>query len=249
MDINIFLKLKSGEYKENVAFEEIFALYQFDKNLKIIFLKYILEFELIIKSKIANLFTEKYGINDYLKADNFDLNHKTKHLIDILVETIRQEINNSYTKHSAIEHYFKKYGFVPLYVGIKIMTLGLVSRFYGLMKQSDRQQISKSFGISDSLLKQILVNITSIRNICAHSDRLFCYRSKFYISAKKVDANHNRKENVTNLYIIIKSMEFIMEKEKYEMFKKELNAEIKILKKQLKSINIDDVLKVMGFRV
>ena len=50
------------KYKEN-----------FDKNLKIIMLKYILEIEAVIKTKIANIFAEKYGLEDYLDINNFDL--------------------------------------------------------------------------------------------------------------------------------------------------------------------------------
>jgi len=249
MDINIFSKLKNGEYKDNVAFEEIFALYQFDKNLKEIFLKYILDFELIIKSKIANLFTEKYGIQNYLKAENFDLNDKTEQHIHNLIGTVTQEINYNYTKHSAVEHFTKKYGFAPLFVAIKIMSLGDVSRFYGVMKQKDRQQISKKFNIPDNLLKQILVNVTYVRNICAHSDRLFTYRNKFYISTKKIDPTYIKIENQTSLYILIKSMKFILDKEKYESFEKELNVEIANLKEQLKSIHINDVLRIMGYIV
>ena len=65
---------KIGEnYKDNASFEEIFAMYKFDKNLKIIILKYILEIEAVIKAKIANLFAEKYGLEDYLDINNFDL--------------------------------------------------------------------------------------------------------------------------------------------------------------------------------
>lgn len=54
-----------NNYKENASFEEIFALYEFDKNIKAIFLKYILEIEVIIKSLMANTLAEKYGIKNY----------------------------------------------------------------------------------------------------------------------------------------------------------------------------------------
>ena len=51
-----------NNYKSNVTFEEIFALYEFDKNIKAIFLKFTLEIEVIIKSLMANTLAEKYGI-------------------------------------------------------------------------------------------------------------------------------------------------------------------------------------------
>lgn len=55
-------KDNNSNYKENVSFEEIFALYEFDKNIKAIFLKFTLEIEVIIKSLMANTLAEKYGI-------------------------------------------------------------------------------------------------------------------------------------------------------------------------------------------
>ena len=60
-------KGKNNNYKPNVAFEEIFALYEFDKKIKDIFLKFTLEIEVMIKSLMANTLAEKYGVQDYLK--------------------------------------------------------------------------------------------------------------------------------------------------------------------------------------
>lgn len=128
-----------------MTFEEIFAVYKFDKNLKIIMLKYILEIEAIIKTKIANSFAEKYGLEDYLKIDNFDLKKDCYNLehIEKLIEEIKNEIDKNNGKHDAVTHYMNKYGFVPPWVVTKILSLGTISKFYGLMKQQDRQDISK----------------------------------------------------------------------------------------------------------
>ena len=135
---------KIGEnYKDNASFEEIFEMYnKFDKNLKIIMLKYILEIEAVIKTKIANLFAEKYGLEDYLNINNFDLkddNFNLEH-IEKLIEEIKNEIDKGNGKHDAIAHYMSKYGFVPPWVVTKILSLGTISKFYGLMKQQDRQE-------------------------------------------------------------------------------------------------------------
>ena len=43
----------NNEYKKNVSFDEIYALFEFDKNLRSIFLKYLLEIEMILKSLLA----------------------------------------------------------------------------------------------------------------------------------------------------------------------------------------------------
>ena len=143
---------------------------------------------------------EKYGVEDYLKFENFDEN-ANEDLKNNLIENINKEIDDNYNKHTAIKHYKDEYNFIPPFVLTKILTFGVISRYYGLLKQNDRQDISKYFKISDKLLKQILANLTMIRNISAHSDRLFCYRNKYYISFKNIDKNYKRDGNFTNIYI------------------------------------------------
>ncbi len=240
---------KIGEnYKDNASFEEIFTVYKFDKNLKIIILKYILEIEAVIKTKIANLFTEKYGLENYLDINNFDLKNDNSNLeyIEKLIEEIKKEIVKGNGKHDAITHYMNKYGFVPPWVATKILSLGTISKFYGLMKQQDRQEISKQFHINDKILKNILGNLTSVRNIAAHDDRLYTYRSTFYIRLDKTKKCPD-KPLYTNMYIIIKSLELLLENEQAIEMKKLITKELDILKDNLTSITIDEVLKVMGF--
>lgn len=241
-------KDKNNNYKSNVTFEEIFALYEFDKNIKAIFLKFTLEIEVIIKSLMANTLAEKYGVQDYLKLENFDENGNEE-FIHNLIENINKEIDDNYSKHTAIKHYKDTYNFIPPYVLIKILTFGVISRYYGLLKQPDRQDISKYFKISDKLLKQILVNLTMIRNISAHSDRLFCYRNKYYISFKNIDKNYKRDGNLTNIYMIIECMRVLLDEEKFKEFETLFNTEVSKLKEKLHSIDINDILRIMGFNV
>ncbi len=61
----------NNQYINGVTFEEIFTLYDFDKNLRSIFLKYALEIEIIIKSLLANTVAGNYGIKDYLDINCF----------------------------------------------------------------------------------------------------------------------------------------------------------------------------------
>jgi len=237
-------KNNNNEYKETVSFDEIFALFEFDKNLRNIFLKYSLEIEIILKSLLAENLSSRYGIKNYLVKENFD-DMIDKEIIIELVNIIEKEITKQYGKHEAVTHYIDKYGFVPPFVLIKILTLGELSRLYAVLKQSDRQNISKNFKLSDKVLKQIIINMTMIRNICAHNDRLFSFHSKFRISFKYIQKNYN--ERTVNIYMIMKCMECLLPKDKKREFIKLINNEIKQLDKKLKSIKIDNILYIMGF--
>lgn len=241
-------KDKNNNYKKNTSFEEIFALYEFDKNIKAIFLKYILEIEVVIKSLMANVLAEEYGVKEYLKLEHFEHTADEK-IINDFIEKIEKEIDDNYIKHPAIKHYKDTYNFIPPFVLTKILTFGAISRYYSLLKQSDRQKISKYFKISDKLLRQILINLTMVRNISAHSDRLYTYRNKYDISFKNIEKDYNRKEYLCNLYMIIKSMKALLDEEKYKEFENLLNNELDKLKEKLIVIDINDILRIMGYDV
>lgn len=241
-------KDENSNYNANTSFEEIFALYEFDKNIKAIFLKYTLEIEVIIKSLMSNTLAEEYGVEDYLKLENFDDN-ANEELVNVFIEKIEKEIDDNYIKHPAIKHYKYVYGFVPPFVLTKILTFGTISKYYSLLKQYDRQTISKYFKLSDKLLKQILINLTMVRNISAHSDRLFAYRNKYDISFKNIEKKYPRKENLCNLYMIIKCMKVLLDEKKYNEFRYLLDKEIEKLKENLTVIDIKDILIIMGYDV
>ena len=69
------------------------------------------------------------------------------------IDKINEEINKQNSKHEAVTHYINNYGFVPPFILVKILTWGELSRLYSMLKQSDRQAISKEFKVSDNFLK------------------------------------------------------------------------------------------------
>ena len=239
-------KTSKNTYKKGVSFDEIYALYKFDKNIRLIFLKYILEIETVIKSLLAETISSKYGVENYLVLKNFD-NRVNSLKIQESIDKIKEEINKQNGKHEAVSHYISKYGFVPPFVLVKILTLGELSRLYSILKQEDRQSISKEFKISDKLLKQILKNMTMVRNICAHNDRLFCYRDKYTLKFKEIDSNYTPKDNLTNLYMMIRAMQILLEKRQYNSLVKAVEKEINKLNNKLNSININNILRIMGY--
>lgn len=68
-----------NEYKKSVSFDEIYALFEFDNNLRSIFLKYSLEIEMIFKSLLAETEAKGYGY----KVDNISLKEKKVYISKI----------------------------------------------------------------------------------------------------------------------------------------------------------------------
>ena len=239
-------KDEEGNYLDNVTFDEIYALFEFDKGLKNIILKNCLEIETVIKSIMSNQISKVYGVKEYLNTSNWDSNINDD-IKENLFNKINNEIEKDYNTHTAVTHYMDKYGFVPPFVLVKILTFGVASSYYGVLKQSDRQAVAKYFKISDKLLKQILKNLTTIRNVAAHSDRLYNYTSKFYLSFKLIDKEYIKSDNITNLYMVIRCMEKLLTNEQYDDLYNYISKEIEKLDKNLNSISIDKVMNIMGF--
>lgn len=64
-------------YKTGTSFDELFALYTFDREIRMIYLKYILKLENNFKTVVSHSFSEKYGHDNYLKLCNFQVSAST----------------------------------------------------------------------------------------------------------------------------------------------------------------------------
>lgn len=163
-------------YKPGAEFTEIVALYEFDRELRFIFLKRLLKIENQIKSIIAYKFSETYKHDNYLKLVNFDShNNNNKRLKDIMgvISTFQRAISDQSGKHNSVTHYVTEYGYVPLWVLVNVLTFGNISKFYGVLKHQDRQAVAREFGIADNVFFSYLKLLSIFRNICAHDERLY----------------------------------------------------------------------------
>ena len=70
---DLFLDTTNNQevFKTGTTFNEIYALYEFDNQLKNIFLEYILKIENILRTLVAYNFSSFHGNDNYLKIDNF----------------------------------------------------------------------------------------------------------------------------------------------------------------------------------
>ena len=117
-----------------------------------------------IKTLISDCISSKYGYNNYLLYDNFDTNTKdANEKITKLFSSIQSQIA-SHSLDPNIAHYLKNHGYIPMWVLNSILSFGTMSKFYSLMKQQDRQFVSRFFKIQDNTLTNFLNYLSVIRN-------------------------------------------------------------------------------------
>lgn len=178
-------KSDNGNYSEGACFEDIEQLYRFDESLRLFLLEQLLVVETRIKSSISYNFSQKYRTeNAYLNVNNYNYSDNRTQAVNKLV-TILQDIQTS-TSHTYITHYKKNHnGIIPLWVLINAMTLGQVSKMYSLLKMGEQQSICGDFGISSQRDMEISLDIlTLFRNVCAHNERLYDYKTHSQINKR-----------------------------------------------------------------
>lgn len=255
---DLFLNKNSEEekYIEGATLEEIFALYKFDSEIRSAFLKYILKIERRMDTYIAYEFSKQYGEQNYLVVSNFNNNSKITDLkIKSLVADINSNINTQRKNGNEIlKHYMAQYGYIPLWVLIRIITFGQISKFYDLMKQQDQNRVAKKFGIREKELKTYIHNLAIIRNICAHDEKLYDIRLKNTIMQNDIHTNLNLllqngqyAKGFKDLFSIVIILKVLLNEEEFKEFYDIVINEIKKLENKIKSIEFSEILNKMGF--
>lgn len=255
---NLFIDENSKEekYKEGVSLEEIFALYNFDSELRSAFLKYILKIERRMDTYIAYEFSKQYGEQNYLIGINFNNSNKiTDSRIKSLIADINSNISTQVRNgNKMLSHYLTQYGYIPLWVLIRIITFGQISKFYDLMKQQDQNKVAKKFRVKEKELKTYIHNLAIIRNICAHDEKLYDIRLKNAIMQNDIHKNLNLSlqngqyaNGFKDLFSIVIILKALLEEKEFREFYNIVINEIEELKSEIKSIEFLQVLDKMGF--
>lgn len=243
------------KYRTGTTMNEIHALYQFDRVLRNIFFRYILEVETNIKSLISYYFSEVHGHKNFLIYSNFntDLRDSNTKITNLIAEIQRQIASRS--TDPSIAHYLKEHGYIPLWVLNNVLTLGTISKFYSLMLPAERQSVSRHFCMMDNELENSLLYISSIRNFCAHGNRLYCFRTKHplantnYHSELRIPTNASGEFicGKRDLFACVIALKRLLSHNDYKRMAKEIFRAIGTLEKKLIILSREDVLNEMGF--
>lgn len=247
---DIFKIEKNGNYKSDASFEHMVSLYLFDDYLKNIVLHEIIRIEKNIKSLYSYSFCYLYGDaqDDYLKATNYNYD-QYQNGINKLISIIQENLKNA-DKHPYVKYNLDKYGSVPLWVIIQTLTFGNISKMFMFSRQKLQSQISREFdNIYNHQLISILNVLSKFRNVCAHGERLYNYKTRTSITdlpihSKIENYNSASKNNLFNALICLKYLSFL---DDFNAFTIQLSELIKFLLKNLGEAYTSEVLNAMGF--
>lgn len=134
---DIFKNPTTGKYIDGTSFEHIYRLYQFDHELRNVFLKYILIAERSVKSSLAYHFTSAYGENQlqYLSKDNYMLSSSNQKAIQKLINIFSFQLERN-REYAYMNHYRNKYHNVPLWIMVQVLTVGQIAHMFDYLKST-----------------------------------------------------------------------------------------------------------------
>ena len=256
---HLFMKSSTNKtYIEGTTFEELYSLFLFDRTFRNILFKNILTIENNVKSIISYQLSMQYGYHekDYLDRKNFTNEHEKNRQVNDVIRKMKRQIKSNAESHSATMHYVNSYGYIPLWVLVKVLSFGIISEFYSILKREDKLSIADVYNLDTETFANYLVMLSNYRNICAHEDIVFENKTQRQISDTKyhrllkIDITNDEyvygKNDVFALIIIMKSM---LKKDEFKNLVLEIKHNIDNLEMNLSSISINKVLDRMGFPV
>ena len=251
-----FLMSGTKRFIEGTTFEELYSLFTFDRFFRNIIFKNVLIVENNYKSIYSYVLSRKYGYKekDYLNANNFNRSKDKIRQINDLIRKLKRQIRINGYQHQATSHYINNYGYIPMWVGVKVLSFGLMSELFTILKSEDRKEIADYYNLSPDKIENYMSILANYRNLCAHEDILFNHETQktiadttfhLQLGIPKVDDEYiYGKHDIFALLIILKEL---LTTDDFKMMMNEICYEIDKLSSKLKVIDVSKVLYRMGF--
>lgn len=237
------------------TFKELYSLFLFDRAMRNIIFKYLLIIENQLKSITSYQLSKKYGYQekDYLNPKNFTEDRTKIRRVKDLIEKMKRQVRINGTKHNATLHYIKNYGYVPMWVLVKVLSFGIVCELYSVLKKEDQIEIASVFNVSTEYLEDFLPILANYRNLCAHEDIMFDHKTEKVIP----DTEYHEKLNIfkmddeyiygkNDIFAVIIMLKYLLRKDDFRVMLKEIDYEKELLDSRIDSIPIEKILDRMG---
>ena len=175
-----------------------------------------------------------------------------------LIGEIQQEISRQLSKnHQMVTHYMINHGYIPLWVLVNVLTFGKITNFYLNLKEQDKIDIAKEFGVHYKELHKYMRILGLARNKCAHDERFYDIKFRLRLHTRSIrnfsilglqrDKSGSYKNGTNDAFAVAIIFSQMLKKCELKEFISSMSKAISKLEKQLNSISINDVLDVMGY--
>ena len=254
---HLFMKSKKDDrFISGTTFEELYAMFVFDRRVRNIFFKNLLIVENNIKSLISYQLSKKYGYKEkeYLNPKNFSKDPIKNRQVHDVLNKVKRQIRTNVKHHSATMHYVANYGYIPLWILVKVLSFGIVAELYDILDDSDQIEIASIYNLDVESLVIYLSILSNYRNLCAHEDILYDHRTQKHIPDTRyhyslnidmTDGEYNYGKN--DLFSVVIIMRQLLTDKEFREFINEIGYEIDMLEGKTNILPINNFLNKIGF--
>lgn len=253
------LLMKSPQDRNFVVgstFRELYSIFLFDRYLRNIIFKNLLIVENNMKSIISYQLSKKYGYRekDYLNAKNFTNDPDKSRRVKDLINKMKRQIRVNGQQHTATMHYITNYGYIPLWVLVKLLSFGVISDLFTVLKPEDKVGIADIYDVEVSQLEDFLPILANYRNLCAHEDILYDHRTDKSINNNiyheklgilQMDDEYIYGKN--DIFAVVIILKYLLTDAEFRLMMREIDYEIGKLSGVIKSIPLAKILDRIGF--
>ena len=254
---HLFMKSwKDRNFIPGTTFEELYAMFVFDRRVRNIFFKNLLIVENNIKSLISYELSKKYGFKekDYLNPKNFNKDPMKVRQVHDVLNKVKRQIRVNGKQHSATMHYITNYGYIPLWILVKVLSFGIVGELFNILDDKDQSDIANFYNLDVETLSIYLTILSNYRNLCAHEDILYDHRTQKQIPDTKyhymlnIDMTDDEyiygKNDLFSVVIILKQL---LTDHEFRDFANEVGFELDMLEGKTNILPINNFLNKIGF--
>lgn len=166
---------KSGDesFVEDTNFERVWDLYTFDRQLRLVVLDAIERVEVYTRTQLAYCLGKTTGPFGFF--DRATLPHMEQETYGHFLSRCFAQYARSKTLF--IDHFKKKYGdshgLPPYWILVNIMDFGMMLTLFRGSPDTVKNDIAKEIGVPVKVFESWLLMLNTVRNSCAHHDRLW----------------------------------------------------------------------------
>jgi abortive infection bacteriophage resistance protein len=192
--LRFFYKDDDHNFQKGTTFDNVFDIYSFDRKLKILLLDILERIEISFKANMINILSEEHGPHWFLEPSNFTSPQAANNTFKIIEEEIAKN-----KKHNLfIKHYNNKYKspkYPPSRMLFEILPFGRVGSIYQSLSRTNKNKIAKVYGINLYTASSRVDCLSYLRNLCAHSTRIWNRRMVKKVNIQWHDSFFSRDTN------------------------------------------------------
>ena len=178
---------------------------------------------------------------------------KIRQVNDVL-NKLKRQIKLNGRQHSATLHYLSNYGYVPLWILVKLLSFGMINELYSILKPEDKLAVADYYNLDVETLGTYIALLSNYRNLCAHEDIVFEHRTQKIVP----DTQYHRLLNLpvmndeyiygkSDIFAVVIMLKQMLNKSDFRDLINEIDYELSLLDGRVDIIPQEKILDRMGF--